>query len=88
MILQASYYLFCLFDCVHVSFIPVNTPELTAYIDTILLLLQGVAKKKGAPHQKWFTWIIMATNNKNVNKSYVVVFTCELYVSLSSICNS
>jgi hypothetical protein len=39
MILQASYYLFCLFDCVHVSFIPVNTPELTAYIDTILLLL-------------------------------------------------
>ena len=32
--------------------------------------------KKIASHQKWFTWIIMAINNKNVNKSNVVVFTC------------
>ncbi len=37
-------------------------------------------KRSPPPHQKWFTWIIMATNNKNVYKSYVVLFTCELYV--------
>ena len=36
----------------------------------------GGGQKKVAPHQKWFTWIIMAINNKNVNKSNVVVFTC------------
>ena len=35
----------------------------------------GGGKKKVALHQKWFTWIIMAINNKNVNKSNVV-FTC------------
>ncbi len=36
------------------------------------IYMQGVAKK-GAPHQKRFTWIIMATNKKNVDKSYVFV---------------
>ena len=38
--------------------------------------IQGVAKKKKPPYQKWFTWIIMAINDQNVNKSNVVVFTC------------
>ena len=36
----------------------------------------GGGQKKVAPHKKWFTWIIMAINNKNVNKTNVVVFTC------------
>ena len=33
----------------------------------------GGCQKKGAPHQKRFTWIIMATNKENVDKSYVFV---------------
>ena len=36
----------------------------------------GGGQKKVAPHQKWFTWIIMAINKENVNKTNVVVFTC------------
>ncbi len=45
--------------------------------------LQGVAKKV-APHQKWFTWIVMAINNKNVNKSNVAVFTSQAAQSRNS----
>lgn len=30
--------------------------------------------KKGVPHKKWLTWIIMDINKKNVNKSNVFVF--------------
>ena len=62
--------------------------EIGPFLDDALLaclvcyffLLTGGCQKKGDPHQKWFTWIIMATNNKNVYKSYVVLFTYELYV--------
>ena len=35
--------------------------------------LTGGCQKKEAPHQKRFTWIIMATNKENVDKSYVFV---------------
>ena len=43
-----------------------------------IYIYRGWPKKSSPPppHQKWFTWIIMAINNKNVNKSNVVVFTC------------
>ena len=35
----------------------------------------GGCQKKGAPHQKRFTWIIMAINKENVDKSYVFVLS-------------
>ena len=39
----------------------------------IILTDTGGCQKKGAPHQKRFTWIIMAMNKENVDKSYVFV---------------
>ena len=45
-------------------------------IMTVGATYTGGGQKKVAPHQKWFTSIIMAINNKNVNKTNVVVFTC------------
>ena len=37
----------------------------------------GGCQKKGAPHQKRFTWIIMAMNKENVDKSFcTIVGTC------------
>ncbi len=35
----------------------------------------GGCQKKGAPHQKRFTWIIVAMNKENVDKSYVFVLS-------------
>ncbi len=39
----------------------------------IFFIYTGGCQKKGAPHQKRFTWIIMAMNKENVDKSYVFV---------------
>ena len=45
---------------------------------SVYLKLHGVDKKI-APHQKWLTWDLMATNNQNVNESFVFIFTCVVY---------
>ncbi len=50
--------------------------QFTVYSSSRTLKYTGGVQKKVAPHQKWFTWIIMAINNQNVNKSNVFVFSC------------